>query len=76
MKILMLTPYVTIDSIPEFSICKSGFGYMVFDIARSIAKIEQVDLLVSNSRGSSFVLDDVHFLKRSFLRLFHSKNVF
>lgn len=63
----MLTPYVTIDSIPEFSKCKSGFGYMVFDIARSVAKLEQVDLLASNSRGNAFTLDDVHFHKRSFL---------
>lgn len=63
----MLTPYVTIDSIPEFSKCKSGFGYMVYDIARSVSKLEQVDLLVSNSRGDAFVLDDVHFHERSFL---------
>ena len=40
---------------------------MVYDIARSVAKIEQVDLLASNSRGDAFVLDDVHFKKRSFL---------
>lgn len=66
----MLTPYVTIDSIPDFSKCKSGFGYMVYDIARSVAKLKQVDLLASNSRGDAFTLDDVYFLRRSFLLFF------
>ena len=63
----MITPYVTIDSVPEFTKCKSGFGYMAFDIARSVAKLEHVDLLASNSMGDAFVLDGVHFLKRSYL---------
>ena len=66
MKILMITPYVTINSRPEFSRNKTGFGYMVMDIARSVAKLAQVEVLASDSRGDAFVKDSVYFLKRSF----------
>lgn len=69
MKILMLTPYVTIESRPEFSRNKTGFGYMVLDIAKAVGKTEQVDVLASDSRGDSFDFESVHFLERSFLKM-------
>lgn len=67
MKILMLTPYVTINSHAIFSKHKTGFGYMVYDIACAIAQAEQVDVLALNSRGAYFEKDRVKFLKRTFL---------
>ena len=67
MKILMITPYVTIASRPEFEINKTGFGYMVYDIANAVGKIEGVEVLCSDSRGDGFVDDGVYYLKRSLL---------
>lgn len=66
MKILMIAPYVTIDSRKEFTRNKTGFGYMVLDIARSVSRLEQVDLLATDTRGEAFEYDGVHLLKRSF----------
>lgn len=74
MKILMLTPYVTLKGRPEFQRNQTGFGYMVMDIARAVARTEDVNLLASDSRGEGFDADGVHFLKRSwsnFLRNMH-----
>lgn len=66
MKSLMITPYVTINSRPEFSRNKTGFGYMVLDIARAVGKLEKVELLATDSRGESFEYEGVHFLQRSY----------
>lgn len=62
----MITPYVTITSRPEFSRNKTGFGYMVYDIAKAIAKIEQVDVLCTDSRGEYFIQEKITFLARNF----------
>lgn len=64
----MITPYVTINSRKEFSRNKTGFGYMVLDIARSVTRLEQVDLLATDTFGDAFELDGVNFLKRTFSR--------
>lgn len=64
MKVLMITPYVTITSRPEFCRNKTGFGYMVYDIAKAVAKIEQVDVLCTDTRGDGFEMDGIHFLPR------------
>lgn len=66
MNILMITPYVTISSRPEFSRNKTGFGYMVYDIAKAVSKIEQVDVLCTDSRGEGFVQEKITFLARNF----------
>lgn len=70
MKILMITPYVTINSKPEFARNKTGFGYMVMDIARAVGKIEHVDVLASDTRGKAFDYEGVHFLSRSMQKYF------
>lgn len=62
----MLAPYVTQKGHPEFMRNQTGFGYMVYDIARAVAKTEQVDVLASDSRGEAFTEDNVHFLGRSY----------
>ena len=74
MHIFMLTPYVTISSRPEFSKNKTGFGYMVYDIARAVGVTEQVNVLATDSKGEAFELDGVYYLKRS-IGLF-LKNIF
>lgn len=61
----MLTPYVTINSKPEFCRNKTGFGYMVYDIAKAVGKIEYVDVLATDSRGEAFEMEGVKYLHRS-----------
>ncbi len=65
MKVLMLAPYVTINDRPEFSKNKTGFGYMVYDIARAVARTEKVEALASDCLGKEFEREGVKFLKRS-----------
>lgn len=67
MKILMITPYVTITSRPEFSRNKTGFGYMVYDIAKAISVTENVDILCTDSIGNAFTDNNIRFLKRSWI---------
>ena len=74
MKVLMLTPYVTISSRREYSRNKTGFGYMVLDIARAVGKKAHVDVLTSDSRGEGFTIDDVAFLAQSYWKML--KNIF
>ena len=61
----MLTPYVTIDGYPMFERNKTGFGYMVMDIAKAVGKLEYVDVLATDTRGDGFETGGVKFLKRS-----------
>lgn len=61
----MVTPYVTLKGHPEFMRNQTGFGYMVYDIARAVAKTEEVDLLATDTCGEAFISDQVKFLKRS-----------
>lgn len=68
MKVLMITPYVTINARSEFSRNKTGFGYMVMDIAKAVGKLEQVDVLATDTRGKAFDYEGVHFLSRSIFR--------
>lgn len=78
MKILFLSSYTTNNEVPLLSQCKSGFGYMTYDIAKGVAKTEQVDALLLNYRYASFVVDNIHFKENSlssFLRnIFHCCN--
>ena len=66
----MITPYVTITSRQEFSRNKTGFGYMVYDIAKAVSKLEQVDVLCTDSRGKEFNQDGIHFLERKWSNIF------
>ena len=70
----MITSYVTLAGHKEFQRSKTGFGYMVYDIARAVAATEEVDIFAAWSRGTAFSQDGVHFLPRS-LWLFIS-NIF
>ena len=67
MKILMIASYVTIEGRPEFERNKTGFGYMVMDIAKAVGKIEHVDVLATDTRGDRFEYGGVTFIKRSLI---------
>lgn len=67
MKILMLTSYVTLKGHSEFMRNQTGFGYMVMDIAKAVGKMEEVDVLATDSRGNGFNYEGVRFLKRSMI---------
>lgn len=70
MKILMLSSYVTIDSRPKYKRNRTGFGYMVYDIARSVAEKEDVEMLLSDTRDEAFEQERIRFLARSYGRFF------
>lgn len=61
----MVAPYVTITSIPVFSRNKTGFGYMVYDIANAVGKKGITHVLCTDSLGGAFEEDGVYYLKRS-----------
>ncbi|CAM4345273.1 glycosyltransferase family 4 protein [Gillisia limnaea] len=71
MKILELPTYVTIKELPEFIRRKSGYGYMTWDISKSIAKKGcQVDLLTKFNFNKGQLYCDVNFLKLTWLEIF------
>lgn len=65
MRVLMITPYISLLSKPEFSKNITGFGYMVCDIARAVGKHAQVEVLCTDTRGDGFEYDGVKLIKRS-----------
>ena len=44
---------MTNNSVPLLSQCKAGFGYMAYDIARSVAEKQTVETLLYSSFASS-----------------------
>lgn len=68
----MLTPYVTIAGRTIFERNKTGFGYMVMDIAKAVGKLEEVNVLATDTRSDAFVEKNVLFIQRS-LVLFLAK---
>lgn len=56
---------MTSNFVPLLSQCKAGFGYMAYDIARSVAEKQTVETLLYNYRYDSFRLGKVHFLGSS-----------
>lgn len=70
----MLTPYMTINSRPAFARNKTGFGHMVYDIARSVGKFEDVEILATDVRYDGFEQDGVAFLGVSYMKMV--KNIF
>ena len=74
MKILFIAPYMTNNNVVPLSQCKAGFGYMVYDIAVSVAKKEYVDALLYNYRYDDFKSDNVVFIGCSWVK--YLKNIF
>lgn len=65
---------MTNNNVELLSQCKAGFGYMVYDIAASIAKNVTVDALLYNYRYKDFKSDNISFKGCSWFRII--KNVF
>lgn len=78
MKILQIAPYATCNELPLLSQCKAGFGYMVYDIAKSLAIANNVEMLLVNYRHDEFKHDGIVFRESSigqfFKCLFHCCN--
>lgn len=66
MRILEIAPYMTCNEVPLLSQCKAGFGYMVFDIARSLSRMSSVDSFLYNYRYKEFYGEEIRFLPSSF----------
>lgn len=58
------------NDVSLLSQCKSGFGYMTFDIASSVAEKQIVETLLYNYRYGSFKLGNVQFIGSSWKNFF------
>lgn len=56
---------MTCDSVSLLSQCKSGFGYMVYDIAHSLTEYAEVDGLLFNYRNRAFEQGGITFKSAS-----------
>jgi len=65
MKILFLSQYITIDENRLFSRNRTGYGLMVKDIAISVAKNEEVDLLTLSHFNPEMKYEKILLLKHS-----------
>ena len=65
MKILQIAPYVTIDAKPDLTRNKTGFGYMVYDIAAGLAKNNEVEMLLLHCQYDEFYSDNIRFLENN-----------
>lgn len=70
MKILEIAPYFTNEFVPVSNRNITGFGYMVYDIAKKIAESgQEVDFLCLNSRYNSFKYDNINFVGISWKKI-------
>ena len=72
MKILEVTTHVTIDDDSRFTRNRTGFGYMVYDIAKYIAKKEQVDLFCTTIMTEGVSRDKLRILRWNWYLLLSS----
>jgi glycosyltransferase involved in cell wall biosynthesis len=65
--ILFYSSYVSIDGDPAFSRTRSGYGYMVFSIAKAVARLRpgKVRLLTYSGLSEERIHDGVIFCRRS-----------
>ncbi len=65
MKILFITPYITTDRHPAFLRNRTGFGMMVYDIAKYVGKTESVSLFAVNAFAPVLDLENFRTIKQS-----------
>lgn len=78
MKILIITPYITSSCHPAFLRNQTGFGYMVYDIARNMARTETVEVFAPMAFSPSMLVDGFKILGRnqwSFFKWTRYKNI-
>lgn len=69
MKILMVTPYITSSAHPQFLKNQTGLGYMVHDIAESIAKNNSVDVFTLSALTPSMTIEGFNILGRNWWKI-------
>lgn len=69
MRILFITPYLSIDQYNEFCVNKTGFGYMVSDIANALGEKVDVDVYATDSRGEKRTYGSFNILKRNLINI-------
>ncbi|MBD5233351.1 MAG: glycosyltransferase [Bacteroidales bacterium] len=72
MKVLLVTPYITCPAHPAFMRNKTGFGYMVHDMASHIGEDAQVDVFAVNSMAPAMRLGTFNVLKNNWAQFFSS----
>lgn len=65
MKVLILTPYLFISGLEGFEKSSSGFGYIIGQIAKGIAKSETVSVLTQFNFTKETYYDNIHFFRRN-----------
>ena len=70
MKILFITSHITHPSSPVFMRNQTGFGYMVFDIAKNMSKYNDVDIFIANTFSSNLQIEGVNIIGRTWLTYF------
>ena len=73
MRILQIAPYTTCNDVLLLSQCKSGFGYMTYDIAHALSKEAEVEELLYNYRYKEFRQGGIRFKANTFGQ--HLKNM-
>lgn len=71
MKILFITSHITHSSSPVFMRNQTGFGYMVFDIAKNVSKYNDVDIFIANTFSPNLQLEGVNIIGRTWLTYFY-----
>lgn len=75
MKILIVTPYITSSAHESFIRNKTGFGMMVYDIAKSLGEKCSVDLFAVNAMAPELRLDSFTTISRSWKTFFSKLSV-
>lgn len=75
MRVLFITPYITSEKYPVFQRNRTGFGLMVYDIAKSVGNLEYVDMLSVNSLSPSVELDNFRMIKQSLWTIIKGFNI-
>lgn len=65
MRILFLAQYITLEDNPAFMRNKTGYGYMVKDIADAVGTLEQVDLLTISGFTKEIHLGRIRLLRKT-----------
>lgn len=72
MKILFIVPYITTERHHEFQRNKTGFGLMVYDIAKSVGVSNDVELFAVNTIAPSLEMENFRTVKKCWSDLIKS----
>lgn len=75
MRILFITTHITNSIHPAFWRNQTGFGYMVYNIAKYVAKVDDVDMFVANAITPPMELDGIKILGNSWNKFIKSLRI-